>query len=97
MHYNNLIISSSFIVQNRRIRLVKINHVCFGYLRTTSLLSVLLSISHKKVHCPKSLASIKINVFTSGKSLLVEESIDELFHKDEKEKQCVEFLSPKVI
>ena len=41
-------ISSSFTVQNLRTRLVKINHVCFGYLATTSRLSVLLSITHKK-------------------------------------------------
>ena len=41
-------ISSSFTVQNLRTRLVKIDHVCFGYLATTSLLSVLLSITHKK-------------------------------------------------
>ena len=50
------------------------------------------------MHCTKSLrASIKINVFTSGKSQQVEENIDELFYKDEKEKQCVEFVSSKVI
>ena len=41
-------ISSSFTVQNLRTRLVKIDHVCFGYLATTSRLSVLLSITHKK-------------------------------------------------
>ena len=41
-------ISSSFTVENPRTRLVKIDHVCFSYLATTSLLSVLLSITHKK-------------------------------------------------
>ena len=50
MNYSlmNINISSSFTVQNLRTRLVKIDHVCFGYLATTSLLSVLLSITHKK-------------------------------------------------
>ena len=41
-------ISSSFNFQNLRTRLVKIDHVSFGYLATTILLSVLLSITHKK-------------------------------------------------
>ena len=61
--------SSSLTVQNLRTQLVKIDHVCFGYLATTILLSVymLLSITHKNVHCSKTQrASIKINVFTSG-------------------------------
>ena len=41
-------ISSSFTVQNLHTRLVKIDHVCFGFLATTILLSVLQSITHKK-------------------------------------------------
>ena len=86
-------ILSSFTVQNLRTRLVKIDHMCFGYLATTSRLNVLLLITHKKVHCTKSLrASIKINVFTSGQSLQVEENIDELLYKDQNEKQYAEFL-----
>ena len=56
-------ISSSFTVQNVRTRLVKIDHVCFGYLATTIHLSVLLSITHKKVHCKTS--EHQNNVFTS--------------------------------
>ena len=41
-------ILSSSIVQNLHTRLVKIDHVCLGYLATTSRSSVLLLITHKK-------------------------------------------------
>ena len=34
-----MIFDSSFTVQNSRMQLVKIDHVCFGYLATTSHLS----------------------------------------------------------
>ena len=90
--------SSSFSVQNPRTRLVKIDNVCFDYLATASVLSALLSITHKNVHCTKFLReSIKTNVFRSGKCKQVEENIDEFLYKDQKEKQSAEFLLSEVI
>ena len=39
---------SSFTLHDPRTRLSKINHVCFGYLATTSSLSAILTITHGK-------------------------------------------------
>ena len=42
INLTQILIYDSFTVQNPRTRLVKMDHVCFGYLATTSRLSALL-------------------------------------------------------